>query len=307
MNLFRLVSDYRWPIYIGGHLTMSIVACGARVVATRPGRAASDRGLLRSCRIVDVDETVQDASRQLGWTVRYELPGVPHYPGMPQPVDVSVVDRDGKPVDGLAGQLMAIRPSDGRLNQRGNLVAIPSTPGGYRTPRASLTNPGCGSSASIPNNRRCLCTPLARDVARRRRPYGGSGAMTLAPAPAVAPRPREPAPTSRHTAGSRFRRVSCACAGRAAVLLPGLGRSHAVREWGLTSTPSRRSAAGFARTGASPDATSKISRPATRQRRARRSVTTVSTRLYLEGVLRGVRAWLVEKCPRCCRVSTQCA
>ena len=31
------------------------------------------------------DEAVQDASRQLGWTVRYELPdGVPHMAGMPR-------------------------------------------------------------------------------------------------------------------------------------------------------------------------------------------------------------------------------
>jgi hypothetical protein len=36
---------------------------------------------------------------------------------------------------------MAIRPSDGRLNQRGNLVAIPSTPGGYRT-LVRLDEPG---------------------------------------------------------------------------------------------------------------------------------------------------------------------
>jgi hypothetical protein len=37
MKLLRLVSDYRWPIYIAGHLTMSVIACGVLVwVATRP-------------------------------------------------------------------------------------------------------------------------------------------------------------------------------------------------------------------------------------------------------------------------------
>lgn len=143
MKLFRLVSDYRWPIYIGGHLTMSIVACGVLVwVATRPDAPRPIQGYYEAAQAWDVDEAAQDASRQLGWTVRYELPeGVPHYPGMPRPVDISVVDRDGKPVAGLAGQLMAIRPSDGRLNQRGNLFALPSTPGSYRA-LVELDEPG---------------------------------------------------------------------------------------------------------------------------------------------------------------------
>ena len=52
---------------------------------------------------------------------------------MPRPVDVRVADRDGKPVAGLAGRLFAIRPSDTRLNQTGELVALPQTPGSYRT------------------------------------------------------------------------------------------------------------------------------------------------------------------------------
>jgi len=143
MKLFRLVSDYRWPIYIGGHLTMSIVACSVLVwVATRPDSPRPIQGYYEAAESWDVDEAQQDASRLLGWTVRYELPeGIPHYPGMPRPIDVSVVDRDGKPVDGLTGQLMTIRPSDGRLNQRGNLVALPSTPGSYRT-LVRLDEPG---------------------------------------------------------------------------------------------------------------------------------------------------------------------
>lgn len=143
MKLFRLLSEYRWPIYIGGHLTMSIVACGVLVwVATRPDAPRPIQGYYEAAEAWDVDEAVQDASRDLGWSVRYELPeGVPHYPGMPRPVDVTVADRDGRPVDGLAGQLLAIRPSDGRLNQRGELVAIPTTPGSYRT-LVRLDEPG---------------------------------------------------------------------------------------------------------------------------------------------------------------------
>lgn len=135
MKFLRLVSDYRWPIYIGGHLTMSVVACGVLVwVATRPESPRPIQGYYESAQTWDADEAVEDASRQLGWTVRYELPaGIPHYPGMPRPVDVTVVDRAGQPVVGLAGQLLAIRPSDARLNQRGDLVAVPTEAGSYRT------------------------------------------------------------------------------------------------------------------------------------------------------------------------------
>ena len=135
MKLFRLISEYRWPIYIGGHLTMSVVACAVLVwVATRPDAPRPIQGYYEAAEAWDANEAVLDASRQLGWTVRYDLPeGVPHYAGMPRPVDVSVVDRSGQPVDGLSGRLLAIRPSDSRLTQRGDLVAIPTVHGQYRT------------------------------------------------------------------------------------------------------------------------------------------------------------------------------
>lgn len=142
-KLFRLVSDYRWPIYIGGHLTMSVVACGVLVwVATRPDVPRPIEGYYEAARTWDVDEAVQAASRDLGWDVRYELPdGIPHYPGMPRPVDITVRDRSGEPVSGLTGRLLAIRPSDARLNQRGELVAVPAAAGVYRT-LVRLDEPG---------------------------------------------------------------------------------------------------------------------------------------------------------------------
>ena len=135
MNLLRLVSEYRWPIYLGSLLTMSVVACGILVwVATRPDTPRPIKGYYEAARAWDADEAVAEASRQLGWTVRYELPsGVPHFPGMPRPVDVRVADRDGTPVSGLVGQFFAIRPSDTRLNQSGGLVEIPQDAGSYRT------------------------------------------------------------------------------------------------------------------------------------------------------------------------------
>ena len=135
MRVFRLVSEYRWPIYLGSLLAMSVIACGVLVwVATRPDSPRPIKGYFEAARAWDADEAVEAASRQLGWTVRYELPsGIPHFPGMPRPVDVRVADRDGRPVSGLSGRLFAIRPSDTRLNQTGELVELPQDAGTYRT------------------------------------------------------------------------------------------------------------------------------------------------------------------------------
>ncbi len=135
MKMVRLVSEYRWPIFVGGLLAMSIIASGVIVwVATRPDTPRPIKGYYEAARAWDADEAVEDASRQLGWSVRYELPSdVPHFAGMPRPVDVRVADRDGRPVSGLSGHLFAIRPSDTRLNQAGELVALPHAPGTYRT------------------------------------------------------------------------------------------------------------------------------------------------------------------------------
>jgi nitrogen fixation protein FixH len=135
MKFFRLVSEYRWPIYLGSLLAMSVVASGVIVwVATRPDTPRPMKGYYEAAQAWDADAAVEEASRQLGWSVRYELPAdVPHVAGMPRPVDVHVADRDGHPVTGLNGRLFAIRPSDARLNQSGQLVALPQAPGSYRT------------------------------------------------------------------------------------------------------------------------------------------------------------------------------
>lgn len=135
MRLLRVLSEYRWPIYLGGLLSMSVVACAVIVwVATRPDSPRPIRGYYEAARAWDADEAVADASRRLGWTVRYQLPaGIPHYAGMPRPVDVTVADREGRPVSGLAGRLFAIRLSDTRLNQSGEIVELPQQAGSYRT------------------------------------------------------------------------------------------------------------------------------------------------------------------------------
>jgi nitrogen fixation protein FixH len=143
MKFFRLVSDYRWPIYIGGHLAMAVIASGVLVwVATRDDAPRPIPAYYESAQTWDADEAVKDASRRLGWTVRYQLPDdVPHYRGMPRPVDVTVADREGRPVSGLAGDLIVVRPADTRLNQRARLVEQPAHAGSYRT-LVRLDEPG---------------------------------------------------------------------------------------------------------------------------------------------------------------------
>jgi len=135
MKLLRLVSEYRWPIYLASLLAMSVVASGVIVwVATRPDTPRPIKGYYEAARAWDAGEAVEEASRQLGWSVSYELPSdVPHIPGMPRPVDVRVADRDGRPVVGLSGYLFALRSSDTRLDQSAELVALPQAPGRYRT------------------------------------------------------------------------------------------------------------------------------------------------------------------------------
>lgn len=135
MKLFKLISEYRWPIYVGGHLTMSVVACGVLVwVATRPDSPRPIKGYYEAARAWDADEAVEAASQQLGWSVHYELPtDIPHFAGMPRPLDVRITNRQGGPVRGLTGRIFAIRASDARLNQSGQLVEIPQSAGSYRT------------------------------------------------------------------------------------------------------------------------------------------------------------------------------
>jgi hypothetical protein len=135
VKILQTISAYRWPIYLGGLLTMPIVASAVLVyVATRPDSPRPIEGYYEAARAWDASEAVAEASRQLGWTVRYELPtDVPHFSGMPRPVDVRVADRDGKPVSGLKGRLFALRSSDTRLNQVGRLTELPQQVGTYRS------------------------------------------------------------------------------------------------------------------------------------------------------------------------------
>ena len=133
-RLLRFAVANRWPLYLSGLLAMAIAAYAVLIyVATRP---SAPRPIPRSYEAAlrwDVDEAVAEASRALGWSVRYEIPaGVPHVAGTPRPIDVRVADREGKGIAGLVGRLLVVRPSDQRLSQSAPLVGLPQEPGRYR-------------------------------------------------------------------------------------------------------------------------------------------------------------------------------
>ena len=61
MKLLRLISEYRWPIYLGGLLAMSVIACGVLVwVATRPDAPRPIKGYYEAAQAWDADEAVED-------------------------------------------------------------------------------------------------------------------------------------------------------------------------------------------------------------------------------------------------------
>jgi nitrogen fixation protein FixH len=134
VKLLRFVSENRWPLYLSGLLGMAIAAYAVLIfVATRPGAPRPIPRYYEASQQWDVDEAAEKASRRLGWSVTYEIPeGVPHVAGMPRPVDVRVVDREGKGVAGLAGRLLVVRPSDQRRSQSAPLVGLPHQAGSYR-------------------------------------------------------------------------------------------------------------------------------------------------------------------------------
>jgi nitrogen fixation protein FixH len=142
-TLLRFVVENRWPLYLSGLLGMAIVAYAVLIyVATRPSAPRPIPSYYEASQSWDADEAVKEASRQLGWVVSYDLPrGVPHVAGTPRPVDVRVVDAEGRGVAGLTGRLFVMRPSDQRRSQSVSLVGLPHEPGSYRA-LAVVDQPG---------------------------------------------------------------------------------------------------------------------------------------------------------------------
>ncbi len=143
MKIGHFLSSYRWPIFLGAILGMSIIAQGVLVfVATRPDAPRPIARYYERSLAWDADAAVAAQSRRLGWTVKVEVPAGEHYAvAARRPVDISIGDDEGQPVTALEGRLVAVRPADIRRNGESTLVELPHAPGHYRS-LAPLSAPG---------------------------------------------------------------------------------------------------------------------------------------------------------------------
>jgi nitrogen fixation protein FixH len=135
MRLLRLASQNRWPLFVVGLLAMSVSAQAVMVfVATRPSAGRPYANYYQHALQWDADSAVLAASRALGWTVSIDIPRGPELAFAElRPVDVTIADRDGQPVTGLEGQVVTTRAADSRAGGATALVALPQTPGRYRS------------------------------------------------------------------------------------------------------------------------------------------------------------------------------
>lgn len=127
------VSKYRWPIGIVGIVLCFFIADGLLIYsALRDHDAiAPPEGYYE--RAVNHDQIAAKVQRakQAGLEAQISVAEVP-IPTMPRRVDIRVEDAKGQPVSGLEGKLTAIRPSDARLTNDANLIAVPGHAGLYR-------------------------------------------------------------------------------------------------------------------------------------------------------------------------------
>jgi nitrogen fixation protein FixH len=126
--------DRRWPI--GLQLIMAMVISANVVLLYLATHADASRPLPDWYeRAANWDETqaLQESSRDLGWSVSWEVPQGPEYgQGMPRPVDLQVRDRHGQPLSGLTGVVEAVRPTGSTTGDRSEISELPQEPGSYR-------------------------------------------------------------------------------------------------------------------------------------------------------------------------------
>ena len=127
------VSKYRWPIGIVGIILCFFLADGVLIYSALSSHdsIAPQEGYYE--RAVNHDEHRQklDRAKVAGLGATISVADAP-IPSMPRRVDVRVKDAKGDPVSGLEGKLTAIRPSDARLRNDGNLIPVPGEAGLYR-------------------------------------------------------------------------------------------------------------------------------------------------------------------------------
>jgi hypothetical protein len=133
-KIIRFIVANRWPAFLGGILLMSITAHAILVFVATRGNAPRpvDRYYERSLEW-DADAADVAASRELGWQVAFDIPGGDQYQiTTVRPVDIIILDRDGKAVVGLTGRLVGQPPGDTSLLES-PLTELPHDPGHYRT------------------------------------------------------------------------------------------------------------------------------------------------------------------------------
>ena len=128
----KLPPHITWPLFIVGLLSMSVVTVVITVVAARSdgGPQVIDDYYQKA---VNWDETaaLQAASDALGWQAELVIPLNPPQT-TPRLVEVTLRDREGRPVAEAQGTIRAFRPHLAEAVAEHPLTAAPETPGLYR-------------------------------------------------------------------------------------------------------------------------------------------------------------------------------
>ncbi len=125
----KLPPHIAWPLFIVGLLTMSVVTVTITVMAARSdgGAQVIDDYYQKA---VNWDETaaLQAASDALGWQADV---AVGPADADARPVEITLRDREGLPIEGAEGTIRAFRPQRAGVVAESPLMAT-ETPGLYR-------------------------------------------------------------------------------------------------------------------------------------------------------------------------------
>jgi nitrogen fixation protein FixH len=121
-----------WPLGIIGIMCCFFVADGILLVTVLRDASfgVEDNYYEKSLRYDETRDALARA-QQAGWRTQVDIAAAP-FPDMPRRVDLRIQDGEGHPVTGLSGTVTAVRPSDVRLRNAGDIVAVPGDDGLYR-------------------------------------------------------------------------------------------------------------------------------------------------------------------------------